>query len=214
MSPTPRRIIACLLAGGLLIASAAQASRAPTASESNAVARAALKTLPGTGWHVGHIRVSTVKSSYKYAKAAVDNSRRGVTGEMLLRFRNGHWGEVFLRTGGFCSVAAPSAVLKDLHFGCEAKPNVRLRATPRTIPPGGHITLTGSGFHSSASVWIGVGPPQSEATRIGSARTDATGAFRKTFTISRQPGRYVAIACQRQCRVKASATFRVVGGRG
>jgi hypothetical protein len=30
----------------------------------------------------------------------------------------------------------------------------------------------------------------------------------------RGPGRWVAIACQRGCRIKAGAGFRVVAGRG
>jgi hypothetical protein len=56
---------------------------------------------------------------------------------------------------------------------------------------------------------------QSEATRIGSARTDATGGFRKTFTVHSSPGRWVALACQRGCRIKAGASFRIIAaGRG
>jgi len=216
MNRTLGRGFVCLVTVALLIVSAAQASRTPTAGESKAIARAALTWLPGTGWHIGTIRISTVKSRYTFAKAAVANAHRNVSGEMLLRRRSGRWAEVvFNDGGGFCTVAAPRAVLKDLRFACVAKGNERLRVVPSPVLRGRPITLVGSSFRHNSSVWIGVGPPQSEATRIGSARTDARGGFRKTFTVHRSPGRWVALACQRGCRIKAGASFRIIaGGRG
>ncbi len=56
------------------------------------------------------------------------------------------------------------------------------------------------------------GPPASEAVRIGSAKTDEDGEFVAPIAIERRvrPGRYVALACRHDCRVKASAAFRVL----
>jgi hypothetical protein len=144
-----RQTLISLIAVAMLIASAAQASRAPTGGDSKAIASVALPRAP--------LRVSQTV------------------------------------------VATAKAV----------KP--RLRVVPRTVTLGGRITLVGRGFRRNASVWLGVGPPQSEATRVGSARTDGRGAFRKTLNPRRHTGRWVAIACQRGCRIKAGATFRIVG---
>ena len=43
-----------------------------------------------------------------------------------------------------------------------------------------------------------------------------SGSFRKTLTVKPhiKPGRWVAIACQRGCRIKAGASFRSIKGRG
>jgi len=84
------------------------------------------------------------------------------------------------------------------------------------VVPGGRLTFIGSGFRANERVWLGVGPPQSEALFWGWGRTNATGAFRRTFTVNPRvkSGRWVAIACQRGCRIKAGASFRTVIGRG
>jgi hypothetical protein len=65
---------------------------------------------------VSGIRVSTV--SNHYAKAAVQQGRRGPAGEMILHLRHGIWHEAFLGTDEFCSAPAPKRVLDDLGFGC------------------------------------------------------------------------------------------------
>lgn len=92
----------------------------------------------------------------------------------------------------------------------------RLTLTPHVVVAGGRLTFIGRGFRPGEKVWLGVGPPQSEAVQWGTSRASHTGAFRKTFTVNRhvKPGRWVAIACQRGCRIKAGASFRTVPGRG
>lgn len=95
-----------------------------------------------------------------------------------------------------------------------AKP--RLTLAPKVVAPGGRLTFTGSGFRPNEKVWLGVGPPQSEAVKWGTTRSNGAGAFRKTFTVNPhvKPARWVAIACQRGCRIKAGASFRTAQGKG
>jgi hypothetical protein len=59
-------------------------------------------------------------------------------------------------------------------------------------------------------------PPQSEALHWGSTHANRAGTFRRTFTVNREveAGRWIAIACQRGCRIKAGASFRTVLGQG
>ena len=92
----------------------------------------------------------------------------------------------------------------------------RLTLAPRVVAAGGRLTFIGRGFRPNQKVWLGVGPPQSEAVRWGTTRATRAGAFRRTFTVNRhvKPGRWVAIACQQGCRIKAGASFRTVLGRG
>lgn len=112
------RIAITLTAAALVAVPPALASRAPSRAESSAIRSAALRTMHGSGWRVSGIRISTVPSTYRYAKASVDNARTGVGGEMILRRKSGHWSRVFLGTDGFCGAQAPRAVLRDLGFGC------------------------------------------------------------------------------------------------
>jgi hypothetical protein len=72
--------------------------------------------LTGSGWRVSAIRLSTVDGHY--AKAAVQQSRGGPGGEMILRLRHGIWHQVFLGTNEFCSAPVPKRVLNDLAFRC------------------------------------------------------------------------------------------------
>ena len=92
----------------------------------------------------------------------------------------------------------------------------RLTLKPKVVAPGGRLTFIGKGFRPNEKVWLGVGPPQSEALRWGSAHANRVGAFRKTLTVNRKvhAGRWIAIACQSGCRIKAGASFRTVVGQG
>ncbi len=94
----------------------AQASRAPTGREAKEIRQDAKLYLTGRGWQVSGIRVSTVNGSY--AKASVQQGRRGAGGEMILRLRHGIWHEAFLGTNDFCSAPVPKRVLNDLGFRC------------------------------------------------------------------------------------------------
>jgi hypothetical protein len=109
---------------------------------------------------------------------------------------------------------APTPVRNHFSAASSAKP--RLTLQPKVAAAGARLTFIGSGFRRNERVWLGVGPPQSEALFWGWARANRTGAFRKTLTVNRhlKPGRWVAIACQRGCRIKAGASFRSISGRG
>lgn len=88
----------------------------------------------------------------------------------------------------------------------------QLTATPAAVQPGGTVTLAGRGFPPNADVALLAGPPRSEASRIGSARTGLRGRFTATIRIRPRAaaGRFVALACHDGCRLKASARFRIV----
>ncbi len=95
----------------------------------------------------------------------------------------------------------------------------RLKLQPTVVPVGGRLTFIGRGFRPNEKVWLGVGPPQSEARFWGLARANNAGSFRRTLAVKPRvgpgrwvtgPGRWVALACQRACRTKAGASFRIV----
>jgi hypothetical protein len=87
----------------------------------------------------------------------------------------------------------------------------RLSVQPTVVQRGHTLTFVGSGFTARRPVVLYIGPPRSEGYRVTSGQTDAHGAFRlrKRLSARMTPGRYVAFACQRACRVKAYAPLRV-----
>lgn len=93
-----------------------------------------------------------------------------------------------------------------------AKPTVQV--SPSSVKRGKAITVTGSHWARRATVDLLIGPPQSEATRVATVRTTSGGAFRRKLVppawVQARIGRWVLLACRRDCRVKASATFRIV----
>lgn len=111
--------------------------------------------------------------------------------------------------------ASRAPARRDPAAASRAKPHLTVQ--PRVLPAGGRLTFIGSGFRRNATVWLGIGPPQSEARHVGSARANKKGAFRKTRTVNPrlEPGRWIALACQnRSCRIKAGAAFHITEGRG
>ena len=88
-------------------------------------------------------------------------------------------------------------------------PSVRI--TPLIVARGDTITVTGRGWARNAIVDLLIGPPQSEASPVGRARTTSAGTFRRRLRIVRttMPGRWVLLGCRRDCRVKAVKSFRV-----
>lgn len=93
--------------------------------------------------------------------------------------------------------AAPSA----------AAPSVSV--SPKSLPRGGTLAVTGRGWPGNVRVQLLIGPPRSEADPVGLARTDGRGRFRRTLSVHRAPGPAVLLGCRRECRDKASASFRV-----
>ncbi len=110
----------------------ALAARPASPVEARHVRAAGLATLHGPGWTVTHVRISTVAPSHwKYASAAVDNTRTGVGGEMLLRGRAGRWAVKFLGTDDFCASGLPLRVVEDLGLGpCAKRTAARAAQTP------------------------------------------------------------------------------------
>jgi hypothetical protein len=90
-----------------------------------------------------------------------------------------------------------------------AKPSVSV--SPEVVPPGGKLTVKGKGWASDARVSILVGRPNSEASKVGTLHTNSRGRFKGSlkFNESADQGRYVLLACRRQCAVKAKAKFRI-----
>lgn len=100
------------------------------------------------------------------------------------------------------SAPAPAAVA--------ARPTVSV--SPTTVVRGGSLLVTGRHWTPRATVQLLIGPPRSEADPVATARATATGTFRRRLPIARgaRTGRFVLLACRRSCRIKASASFRIV----
>lgn len=113
------------------------------------------------------------------------------------------------------ALAAVAACMGGVAIAAPAAPAPSLVVRPRAAAPGGSVVFFGSDFPAHVRLVLLAGPPSSEATSIGAARTDRDGRFRAPIKIARgvAPGRYVALACRHDCRLKASATFRVLAPR-
>ncbi len=89
----------------------------------------------------------------------------------------------------------------------------KLHVTPTLVGRGATLTVKGSGFVPKFKVAIDVGRPNSQPTAHWTTlKANASGGFRYARVISRSAyaGQYVVRACQRACRVKATALFRIV----
>jgi hypothetical protein len=101
------------------------------------------------------------------------------------------------------AVAAPA--------GPSAAPT--LRARPAHVAPGATFVLHGHGFRRDAHVVLRAGRRRdARLPRIGGADTGRRGSFSAPIDIDAHaaPGVYLAIACQRRCRVMATVRFRVL----
>lgn len=93
-----------------------------------------------------------------------------------------------------------------------ALPAPAIRLVPAVAHPGAPVAIVGTGWSAGTAVELLAGPPHSEADRFATARADAHGAFRKPTRLAKNavPGSYVFVACQRQCRLKATAVLHIV----
>jgi hypothetical protein len=87
-----------------------------------------------------------------------------------------------------------------------------LTADQVAVQAGETVTLEGSGFPRNAHITLLAGPPHGTTSRIGGAETGRRGHFVATIHIRphSSAGTFVVRACQDECRVKATARFRVV----
>jgi hypothetical protein len=88
----------------------------------------------------------------------------------------------------------------------------RLRVSPAMVERGATLTVKGSGFMPRVKVTIDVGRPNRAPTaHWTTVKTNSAGGFRYLKVISRSAyaGEYVVRACQRACRVKATASYRI-----
>ena len=90
-----------------------------------------------------------------------------------------------------------------------AAPSVSV--SPKRVPRGGTLVVTGKGWPRNVRVQLLIGPPRSEADHVAWARTGGAGTFRRSITIGARArtGPAVLLACRRECRDKASVTFRI-----
>ncbi|MCU0258335.1 MAG: hypothetical protein MUF56_04845 [Solirubrobacteraceae bacterium] len=91
-----------------------------------------------------------------------------------------------------------------------ARPTVAV--SPTTVVRGGSVLVTGRRWAPRATVQLLIGPPRSEADPVATVRTTSAGTFRRRLPIAAgaRTGRFVLLACRRSCRIKASASFRIV----
>ena len=92
--------------------------------------------------------------------------------------------------------------------------NPTVDVTPTIVKRGAKITVTGSHWRREAPVRLLIGPPRSEATYVTTVRTTSRGTFRRRLTppawVQARVGRWVLLACRRDCRIKAVKSFRIV----
>lgn len=89
----------------------------------------------------------------------------------------------------------------------------KLRLSPTLVQRGAMLSIRGSGFVPNLRLTLDVGRPNSRpSAHWTTLKTNAAGGFRYSRMISRSAfaGEYVVRACQRACRVKATASYRIV----
>lgn len=94
---------------------------------------------------------------------------------------------------------------------CSKRP--ALSATPTTIASGAMTTFRGACFRPRRTVTLRIGRTGTTAERFTSVRTSANGRFAKRHRFGQDvaPGTYVVLACQNQCRIKASTRIKIGG---
>lgn len=82
----------------------------------------------------------------------------------------------------------------------------------RTRPHSGErIRVVGAGFEPHERVAVLIGPPRSEAQRLGGTRAASDGSFEKRVRIPRgMTGPAVLLGCQRSCRIKDTQRIRIL----
>src|SRR5688500_18778045 len=116
------------------------------------------------------------------------------------------------------TVVAAAALTASLVLGAgpasSTTANPTVDVSPTTVKRGSSFTVTGSGWRREAPVRLLIGRPRSEATYVATVRTTSRGTFRRKLTppawVQARTGRWVLLACRRDCRIKAVKNFRIV----
>ena len=90
------------------------------------------------------------------------------------------------------------------------RPTLTLK--PKFVTRQGTIRITGTHFRPRLRVTLYLRqPPRLQKTRIATTRAGRRGGFTFRYRLpqSLTSGRHVVVACQRSCRVKATALFTV-----
>jgi hypothetical protein len=97
--------------------------------------------------------------------------------------------------------------------GAATKPT--LKVTPSTVKQGGKVTFTGAHWPKRTKVSLLLGFPNSDAAKFATVATTTTGTFRYTLPIkpSAPKGKYVVLACRKNCQVKVQRNMTIVAGR-
>ncbi len=107
-------------------------------------------------------------------------------------------------------LAAAVAALAISAAGASAAP--RVTATPSVLTPNSPVTLDAFGMRPGTRVTFMIGPPNSEASPIAAATATSAGRARVRVGVdpSAGTGRWIILACQRECRVKAATPLTIV----
>ena len=86
-----------------------------------------------------------------------------------------------------------------------------LRVAPSVATGNTALTLRGAGFRPHRAITVYFGFAHGVKGRLLTARTDASGSFRRSFKLGPtwSPGRYVFSACSSPCRAQAYAHLRL-----
>lgn len=91
-----------------------------------------------------------------------------------------------------------------------ARERQKVTVKPAELSSGEQLTVRGRGFKPERRLTLLIGPPRSEAVKVGATRTDSEGRFRRRLAVKGEPARYVLLACQRSCAIKDRDSFFIV----
>jgi len=83
--------------------------------------------------------------------------------------------------------------------------------SPKRVVAGKTLTVKGRGWPARKQIVLLVGPPRSEASPVATVKAGRRGRFVRKVQISAlaEPGRYVLLACRRDCAKKRKVRFTI-----
>ena len=108
------------------------------------------------------------------------------------------------------AVLAAGGVASGIAVGAVTKPTFRVN--PSTVHRGQNVTFSGRHWGANKTVTLMLGYKNSEAAKIGTARTKGDGSFSQVRPIlSGAPtGNYVVLACRKSCAIKVSRALKIL----